>query len=119
MTAHQDVAGVVEGLPERLRVNTCRYGYESEDAASRRRIATDLEAADLIESLSKALSEAEAERDAAFNKCAELCRESAKIHSAASALEISTSAKLKRVWRADEAKWIEQQIRRFLNAGKE
>lgn len=63
MTAHQDVAGVVESLPERLRTNTCRYGYESETEAAKRRIATDLEAATLIESLSKALSEAEAQAD--------------------------------------------------------
>lgn len=41
----------VSDLPERLRVNTCRYAHETKDQAAKRRLETDLEAASEIERL--------------------------------------------------------------------
>lgn len=51
MTGVSRIQPMGESLPERLRVNSCRYAHETPDAASTRRIQTEFEAADRITEL--------------------------------------------------------------------
>lgn len=130
MTAHQDVAGVVE----RLRNPGIRGKLQSI-------MELRLEAATLIESLSKDLSDAEAERDALYTRldaAAQMDREKTlRIVNAASRLAEAKKMICDSVsaWEAlpegrysprTVEKWLNASMkpyadaaRRFLNAGKE